>query len=146
MIDKSWIGKSLPALTVDVEKGQLKFFAKSVGEKNPLYTDEEVARVAGYRALPAPPTFCFSLSLASPNPLAKYALMDIDTKRVLHGGESFEYFVPVCAGDTITLETSVVDIYEKKGGVLEFLKEETVATNQHGEVVAKLFSTLVIRH
>jgi acyl dehydratase len=146
MIDKSWIGKSLPALTVDVEKGQLKFFAKSVGEKNSLYTDEEVARAAGYRALPAPPTFCFSLSLASPDPLAKYASMGVDPNRILHGDQSFEYLAPVCAGDTITLEASVVDIYEKKGGALEFLKEETVATNQHGEVVAKLFSTLVIRH
>ena len=52
MIDKCWIGRSFPKLVVDVEKGQLRFFAKAAGEKNPVYTDEVAALEAGYRSLP----------------------------------------------------------------------------------------------
>jgi len=33
---------------------RLKFFAKAIGETNPIYTDEAAALEAGYRALPAP--------------------------------------------------------------------------------------------
>ena len=146
MIDRSWIGKSFLALTVDVEKGQLKFFAKAVGENNPIYTDEDCAKAAGYRSLPAPPTFTFSLKLASPDPFGNYNSMGIDLNRVLHGGQKFEYLAPICAGDSITLMTTVKDIYEKKGGALEFVEEETVAANQNGEIVARLLNTLVVRN
>ena len=146
MIDRSWIGKSFPKLTVDVEKGQLRFFAKSVSETNPVYTDEDAAKAAGYRSLPAPPTFTFTLNLAAPDPFEKYVSMGIDLNRVLHGGQKFEYVAPICAGDAITLESSISDIYEKKGGALEFIEEETVATNQDGAVVARLYNTLVVRN
>ena len=146
MIDRSWIGKTFPKLTVDVEKGQLRFFAKSVGETNPVYTDEDAAKAAGYRSLPAPPTFTFALNLAVPDPFEKYVSMGINLNRILHGGQKFEYVAPICAGDTITLESSISDIYEKKGGALEFIEEETVATNQDGAVVARLYNTLVVRN
>lgn len=146
MIDKGLIGKKSSPLEVDVEKGQLLFFAKAVGETNPVYTDEAAARDAGYRALPAPPTFVFSLNLAQPDPFAKFIEMDIDLAKVLHGEQQFEYGAPVCAGDRITLQSTVVDIFDKKGGALEFLVEETTATNQDNELVAKSIQTLVVRN
>ncbi|BDI61937.1 MaoC family dehydratase N-terminal domain-containing protein [Qipengyuania nanhaisediminis] len=146
MIDRSKIGSSLGILTVDVEKGQLRFFAKATGEKNPVYTDEEAAKAAGYRSLPAPPTFGFSLGLAAPDPFAKYTDLGIDLGKVLHGEQNFEYFEPICAGDTITLEDKITDIFDKKGGALEFLVIETSATNQDGKVVSKSVTTTVVRH
>ena len=57
MLDKSYIGHVFPAFTAEVERGRLRFFAKAIGGSNPIYTDEEAAKAAGYRALPAPPTF-----------------------------------------------------------------------------------------
>ncbi len=146
MIDKSWIGKNTSQLEVEVEKGQLRFFAKAVGETNPIYTDESTAQAAGYRSLPAPPTFLFSLGLAQPDPLAKYLEMGIDLAKLLHGSQQFEYFAPVCAGDCIRLKSTITAITEKKGGTLELVVEETSATNQMGESVGKLTQTLVIRH
>ena len=146
MIDKCWIGRSFPKLVVDVEKGQLRFFAKAAGEKNPVYTDEVAALEAGYRSLPAPPTFTFSLSLAAPDPFAKYTSLGIDLKYLLHGRQRFEYFAPICAGDTITLQSTVVDVCEKKGGALVFVEEEAVATNQDDETVAKFLNTLIVRN
>jgi len=146
MIDRSWIGKNTSQLEVDVEKGQLRFFAKVVGETNPIYTDECAAQAAGYRSVLAPPTFLFSLNLAQPDPLAKYIEMGIDLAKLLHGDQQFEYFAPICAGDHIRLESTITDIFEKKGGALELVVEETSATNQMGEVVGTSTQTLVIRH
>lgn len=146
MIDRKFIGHSEAPLIVDVEKGQLKFFAKATGETNPIYTDEAAAKAAGYAALPAPPTFCFSLGLAKPDPFAKYIEMGIDLGKLLHGEQNFEYLEPVCAGDTITLRDEITDIFEKKGGALEFMVTETTATNQHGKTVAKMTATTVVRH
>jgi len=146
MVDKNWIGKNTSQLKVKVEEGQLRFFAKAVGETNPVYTDEAAAQAAGYRSLPAPPTFLFSLNLAHPDPLARYIEMGIDLARLLHGNQQFDYFLPICAGDRIRLESTVVDIFTKKNGALEFVVEETTATNQMDELVGKSTQTLVIRH
>ncbi len=146
MIDRKYIGHSYPPLVVDVEKGQLTFFAKATGEMNPVYTDVSAAQAAGYRELPAPPTFAFSLNLVKPDPFAQYIEMGIDLGKVLHAEQSFEYLEPICAGDTITLQDKVTDIFEKKGGALEFLVTETTATNQHGASVVKMVSTTVVRN
>ena len=62
MIDRKFIGHKLPAISVPVEGGQLAFFAKATGETNPIYFDEQAARAAGHPALPAPPTFSFTLN------------------------------------------------------------------------------------
>ncbi|MCZ6828236.1 MAG: MaoC family dehydratase N-terminal domain-containing protein [Gammaproteobacteria bacterium] len=146
MLDRSYIGHSFPAHSVPVETGQLKFFAMAVGEDNPIYSDEAAAKAAGYRALPAPPTFVFSLNASGTDVAAKYAPMGVDLARLLHGEQQFDYFAPICAGDVITLESTITDIYDKKGGALEFAVEETTATNQHGELVAKTIQTLVMRN
>lgn len=41
MIDRRHIGRILPACEVDVERSRLRFFAKAIGEANPIYTDEQ---------------------------------------------------------------------------------------------------------
>ena len=65
MIDKKYIGMALPKATLEIEKGRLRFFAKSIGETDPIYTDETAAKAAGYTSLPAPPTFIFAAELDS---------------------------------------------------------------------------------
>lgn len=146
MIDRNNIGKSFEPLVVDVEKGQLKFFAKATDESNPIYTDEEAAKAAGYAALPAPPTFGFSLNLAKPNPFDNFMAMGIDLNRVLHATQQFDYVAPILAGDTVTLKDTVKDIYDKKDGALEFVVVETEVTNQRGEHVLSMTNTLVVRN
>src|SRR3546814_4742604 len=104
MIDQSFKGFTSDPRKIDVEKGQLKFFAHATGETNPVYFDEKAARAAGHPALPAPPTFVFSLALGAP-PSRGNILgdMGVDMRRILHGEQSFTYHRPIHAGDTITL-------------------------------------------
>ena len=69
MIDRSIVGTEEPARTFDVERGRLRFFAKAIGETDPVYTDVEAARAAGHPDLPVPPTFLFGLELDERGPV-----------------------------------------------------------------------------
>ena len=146
MLDKQFIGHEFTPFTAEVEKGRLKFFAKAIGETNPIYTDETAAREAGYRALPAPPTFSMVLDQESPEFLPVLNLLDIDIAKILHGTQEFEYAAPICAGDTIKVEVKITDIFDKKGGALEFVVMESSYTNQNGELTTRATSTLVVRN
>lgn len=102
MIDRSYIGHKREPLTVAVEPFQLRLFAKAIGETNPIYLEAEAAKAAGYRNMLAPPTFANALSMSSPDPFGDWPAMGIELAKVLHGEQKFEYFAPICAGDTIT--------------------------------------------
>ncbi len=145
-LDTQHIGHRFAPYSVDVEKGRLKFFAKAIGQADPVYTDEAAAQAAGHPALPVPPTFLFCLEMESPNPGALRDLLDIPVPKVLHGEQRFNYHAMVYAGDTLTFEQRIADIYAKKGGLLEFVVRETRVTNQHGAHVADLHGITVVRH
>ncbi len=146
MIDKKWIGHEVANSTLTIERGRLRFFAKAIGETDPVYSDEDAARAAGYADLPAPPTFIFAAELDSGAMFALLDLLDVPLAKVLHGEEGFEYLAPVVAGDVITVSSKVKDIYDKRGGALEFLELESIATNQHGATVAKIRNVTVVRN
>lgn len=146
MIDRQWIGHALPASVLAIERGRLQFFAKAIGETDPVYTDVEAARAAGYPDLPAPPTFLFAAELDSGAVFRLLEQLQIPVARLLHGEQGFSYHRPACAGDTITVHSTIDDIYDRKGGALEFVVKTSRAFNQHGEPVADLRSVLVCRH
>src|SRR5207244_4141107 len=139
------IGMALPAFHATAEPGQLRFFAKSTGEKNPVYLDEFAARAAGYSGLPLPPTFLFSLEFLQPS-TAWRSELGIDPSRILHGEQSFTYHQMAYAGDKLRFESRITDIYQKKAGALDFVVRETRVTNQCGEHVADLRSVLIQRN
>ena len=146
MIDTRFIGTALPSFSAEVEAGRLRFFAKAIGQKDPVYLDEAAARTAGFNAVPVPPTFLFCLEMEAPNPAALREMLDIDIGRVLHGEQQFVYHAPAYVGDRLTFAPKVADIYAKKAGALEFVVRETRVTNQHGELVAELRCVTVVRN
>lgn len=146
MIDRQWIGHQGPESVLTIERSRLKFFAKAIGETDPIYTDEAAARAAGYPDLPAPPTFLFAAELDSGASFALIEQLQIPLAKLLHGEQGFSYFRPACVGDTVTVRSTITDIYDKKNGALEFVVKLSQATNQHGERVAELRSVIVCRH
>lgn len=147
MVDQSFKGFVSEPRNIDVEKGQLRFFARATGETNPIYFDEEAAKNAGHPTIPAPPTFTFSLALGAP-PARGNVLgdMGVDMRRILHGEQSFTYHHPIYAGDTMTLTTTTTDIFEKKGGALEFIVQDTKAVNQQGVLCTEMRVVSVVRN
>ena len=146
MIDKKFIGMELTPHEAVVEPGRLRFFAKATGQKDPIYTDEAAAKAAGYRGLPVPPTFLFCLDMEKPEPFEMLGKLDIDLGKVLHGEQKFEYKKIACAGDRLRYQGVIKDIYDKKGGALEFIVTETVVTDQTGDEVARLGGVTVVRN
>lgn len=146
MIDKSHIGKMFPSHSVAVEAGRLRFFAKAIGETDSIYVDEAAAQAAGYHSLPVPPTFLFGLEMERPDPLAWLLEIGMNLARILHGEQSFSYYRPACAGDVLTFDTRISDIYDKKNGALEFVVKQSRVSNQNGEHVADLKTVLVQRN
>lgn len=146
MLDKSFIGLETKPRAVEVEKGQLKFFAQATGEKNPIYFDEKAAKAAGHSAIPAPPTFLFCLSTMVPGDENILGKLGVDIGRILHGEQQFTYDKPIYAGDTITMKTRIADIYDKKGGALDFIVQDTEAVNQNGESVGVARTVIVVRN
>lgn len=145
MIDKRFIGKTLPAFRAVAEASRLRFFAKAIGETNPVYFDEAAARDAGHPGLPLPPTFLFSLEFEQPDTSWRDEI-GIELPRILHGEQTFTYHRLAYAGEALLFESRIADIYDKKAGALEFVVRETRVTNPRGEPVADLRSVIVQRN
>jgi acyl dehydratase len=145
MAEKNMIGTLLGTGSVEIEKGRLRFFAKAIGESDPVYTDEAAARAAGHPALPVPPTFVACMVSETSNVIERMKVLQMDLGRILHAEQAFDYHRMAYAGDTLHLETKLSDVYDKKGGALHFAVMETRVTNQNGEHVADLRGTLVER-
>jgi acyl dehydratase len=146
VIDQKWIGHELAPSIFEVERGRLRAFARAIGECDPVYTNVEAAREAGYRDLPAPPTFLFAAELDSGRLFALLDEMGLPLERVLHAEQGFAYFATVCAGDTITVKSKITDIYAKKDGALQFVRKTSDAHNQRDEHVACLSTLFVVRN
>ena len=145
MIDRSVIGTEEPPITMDIERGRLRLFAKAIGENDPVYTDVEAARTAGHPDIPVPPTFLVALTLEQPDPFALLTSLGVDLRRVLHGEQAFTYHAQAFAGDRLTAVSRVADVYDRKGGALEFIVRETDVT-RGDEPIARLTSTIVVQN
>lgn len=146
MLDRSLIGyRSLPC-TLAVERGRLRQFAHAIGETRPEYLDEAAARAAGYPDLPVLPTFLFCLEMDRPNPYGWFDDLGLPLPKVLHGNQAFHYHRMAFAGEHLTFDAEVSDVFSKKGGLLEFVVQDNRITDHTGAPVADFRRTLVIRH
>lgn len=125
MMDRTVIGFTWPAWEVQIEQGRLRLLAKAIGETRPIYTDESAAKAAGYRSIVAPPTFAFCVLADSPAGSGYLSDVGIPVAQVLHGEQHFSFHAPMCAGDRVRVTRRVVDMYEKKGGALDFVVFES---------------------
>lgn len=146
MLDRSKIGTEFESFTTQVEKSRLKFFAKAIGETNPIYFDEAAAQAAGHKSLLAPPTYPFILGMDGPDFLPAVTIFGLNIGGVLHGNQAFEYFTPIYAGDEITVSGKIANVYDAKNGSLDFVDQEYSYTNQDGTLVAKATNTLIYRN
>lgn len=146
-----FIGQSGEVIVLEIDKGSIRRFVEATDDPKPIYLDEEYARNSRYSAIIAPPGF-FGWpikregSAPDEGPLT-VALADAGFRNNLNGGEEFEFFQPIRAGDTLASLSKTIDIKEREGrtGNMAFVTTETTYTNQHGDLVAKVRQTLIIR-
>jgi acyl dehydratase len=117
-----------------VTKEEILEYAASLGETNPLFTDDAEAAKGPYGGLIASPTFVTKLraNKFTPEHLPRFGKVGFD------GGRDLELYAPVRPGDQLTMLSTIHDIYEKTGrtGSMYFIVIRNEVRNQKGEIVA----------
>jgi acyl dehydratase len=137
------IGKEWPATTYEVGKEKIGEYVRVVGLDNPVHTDRDAAREAGYRDVVAPPMFCVVYSAPALGPAMFDDEVGMNFASMVHGGQEFEWGEPACSGDEITTTARCLEIFEKDGK--GFYVFETNSVNQDGEQVVKGTWTNIVR-
>lgn len=140
--DRSVLGVESAPMHYEVEKGAIRKFAEAIEDDDPIYYDAQAAQAAGLQTIVAPPTFlCTFRTQELPD-------LQLAFGRVrLNGGNAYEYYHPVYAGDTITVTAKYADVAERTGrtGKMVFVFTELTFRNQHGVVVATGRNTGILR-
>ncbi len=141
-VDRAVVGAPTGKSRIVIERGPVATFAKAVKDTNPIYSNPEAAKRAGFDRVPAPPTYGFAMSYWGGFPEMQPAddpakgrnpVMEIIGSLmkqggvVLHGEQEFDYHRPIMVGDVLVGEGRVVDLYEResKGKIMTFLVTET---------------------
>jgi acyl dehydratase len=142
-VNDSAVGKRYPPATYEVGREKIREYAYALGLENPVHHDREAAQAAEFRDVVAPPMFCVVYSARALGPAVLDPEVGINMAAMVHGGQEFVWGEPVCAGDEITTEVTVTEIYEKDGK--GFYVFESVSTNQDGAEVVRGTWTDIVR-
>ena len=139
MIDTSKVGLTDEPVTLPVERGKIREFARACMSDDPAYVDGPSPVV--------PPTFLTTANFwisADTSPLARVGL---DLRRLLHGAQEYVFHgPPPRAGDELTFQNRVDAIYEKqgkRGGTMTFVDIVTEFRDAEGTLVAEATSTAI---
>ncbi|MBI2846863.1 MAG: MaoC family dehydratase N-terminal domain-containing protein [Chloroflexi bacterium] len=112
----------------------IKHFAWSIGDTNPLFTDEEYGKKTRWGAVVAPPTFLFTT-------FGRGAVQGLPGVHAMWSGADFEMYLPITAGDRITSSVYLSALDEKLSAFARrTVRQEWTynCRNQRGEFVAKV--------
>jgi acyl dehydratase len=143
---RSHIGEENDPWTCEVTTTSVRSFARGVGYTDPVYYDVEAARAAGYRSLPAPPTYLGTpvfipgrSSDTFSGPVSTRRGLQHGLKGLLDGGTETLYHADICAGDTLTVSSKLANLEVKESkalGKMLVTTSEARYTNQDGKLVA----------
>lgn len=143
-LDQSFVGRSYPPTPAyEVGREKIREFAEAIGDANPAYTDAEAARALGHPDVIAPPTFVFSLTYRAAGQVVRDPQLGLDYSRVVHGDQRFVYSRPVCAGDRLTVTSTIEAVRSMAGNdILDVRGEVHDASGEH---VVTAYTKLVAR-
>ena len=147
-----------------VEAGHILMFARSIGDPNPIYADEEYAAGTEVGGIIAPPTFAQASAQFDPDYILRPKIGEpwfgsgreaTGVRREpsgggaggsasgsamgsgLHAEQHFEYHRHIRPGDVLSATTRPGDHWEKEGrsGKLVFSENITEYRDQNGELV-----------
>ena len=153
-----------------VEASHIMMFARSVGDANPIYHDEEYAKGTELGGIIAPPTFAQSSAQFDPDyflrpkiggegwfgsgkeptgakPSKESGGGGGGAAMGLHAEQHYEYHQPLKVGDVISAEVKPGKSWEKeskRAGKLKFSESVTEYRNQDGELIITATSVGVV--
>lgn len=148
MADSSKTGEGLPPFSFRVERVKIKEFVEAIGDRNPVFVDEEAAISEGYPHTPCPPTFATCAFQEFTGAYFKaFEALGISLQHVLHGEEEYEYVGEIYPEDQLTCSLTFESIVEKKtkSGQMDLITLRAIFTNEKGEEVLRARSLLIER-
>jgi acyl dehydratase len=143
-LDRELVGRSYPPSAVyEVGRAKIAEFAAAVGATDPVHTDAEAARAAGYQDVIAPPTFAIVVSLEAAMAVIDDPDVTLDYSRVVHGEQRFTHHRPIRAGDRL-VATTTIDAARSVAGN-DLLTARVDLATEDGEPVCTSTSMLVGR-
>ncbi|HJO81239.1 MAG: MaoC family dehydratase N-terminal domain-containing protein [SAR202 cluster bacterium] len=141
--DRSLLGAEQDMGSVQVTREMIVRFARSTGETNPIYFDDEAGKKSEHGSIIAPPTFCNSFVNGGTRPDIGLEFGDLS----LFAGQSIESLAPVKPNDSLHASTKLKEVYAKTGrsGKMVFTVWQTSFKNQDGGTVALVEESFVSR-
>ena len=134
-------------------RASIRYFARAVGDDNPLYTDADAARSHGHDNVIAPPTLICETNQFLPGvrdehgfPGHSWDLPVPGRTRLIRGGNSYTFARPVGPDDVVTATFTLTDAVERTssaGTAMLVVTNEVTYTDQHGELLATNRETLI---
>ncbi|MCF3962384.1 MaoC family dehydratase N-terminal domain-containing protein [Streptomyces fuscigenes] len=143
-LDESFVGRSYPPTApYEVGREKIREFAQAIGESAGAHTDPEAAKALGYADVIAPPTFVFTVTYRAAGEVIADPELGLDFTRVVHGSQKFAYTRPVCAGDRLSVTSTIEGITTRAGS--DFVDLRGDVHDDKGEHVATAWMKLVAR-
>jgi acyl dehydratase len=143
-VNPELVGRTFPpAQPYLVGREKVREFARAVFATNPVHSDLEAARAAGYADVVAPATFAVVVQEATLAQLLAEPDAGIDFSRVVHGEQQFVYARPIVAGDELTATLTVTSVKSLGGNAM--VTAESAVADADGAHVVTATSTLVVR-
>ncbi len=127
---RSLVGARSEPVANLIERGAVRKFAEAIGDPNPLYVDEGIAKGSRYGGLVAPPTFPRTLEYG------QIEGMGWPDAGMIHGEHQVSYASrPLLVGEELYCYTKFENYYEKesRGGLLGFIVMERFGEGPGGE-------------
>lgn len=134
------IGRTGTPFRVVVEEGKVREFARATDSSHPDHLREGDPV--------SPLTFLISSVFWQDESTSVWAGIARDYNRILHGEQGFAFHgPPPRAGDVLTGQQRIADVYTKegkRGGAMEFTEVVTEFTDAAGDLVVEMTSTTIV--
>jgi N-terminal half of MaoC dehydratase len=138
---KTLIGRMFPAVTYVINEDDIKDYLPVAGEEHPAFRSDEEAHTAGYVRRVIPPSFApyiAILGMLRSFDWEKDFFLDYKTGTAMFGEQELEYLRPLYVGEILTIQGTVVDVYEKQGKRLfDVAKVSVKVTDAQGAIAVQ---------
>jgi acyl dehydratase len=132
---KTLIGKVLPDVKYIINEDDLRAYLPVCEEDHPAFFSDAGARASGYERRVIPPSFAPHVAVLVLLRAFDWKdfFFDYKTGTAMFGEQALEYLRPLYAGETLTIHSSVADVYEKQGKrTFDVVTVKFSATDQQG--------------
>jgi hypothetical protein len=159
-LDTGAVGRVVSRQVVEIERAPVANFARALKDRDRIYRDQNAAVDAGFRDVPAPPTFAFAMDFWGKHRELQEGLESVDGNPVaeiiaqlgpglmLHGEQEFDYHRPIVAGDVLSGVGVLTGVYQREspGALMTFIVTETTwSDRESGEPVVTTRFNLIHR-